>query len=458
MADAPAQGQPIASPAASKLVRLLRRRFRQLLFLMVASTILLAVGAVVLTVWWLTSLNGLPDIGDPFDAAAFRSFHVPDDENAFTFFRAAQDKITPIPTLPHRAISDISRLPWVRLDPKLREWGETNGEAVALFLKGAAKADGISHPAGQGSARGYSAFHPVPIIPLVLLEGARREADGNASGAWDCYRAVLRSVTHLRRRGSYLERFVANEIQADLSSRLSSWAADPRTTTAQLRTALDDVLASEPKPEWEQFSLKVEYLELMQALNQPVDALYPNLEDRANNFYRVRDIPVPPKLAVWLFEAKRFLWREPDRSKRAVRLLFANWLAHAETPNARRQKPAVRAMISPGVMPGNLPLYPTVRGTAELARSMSPEDLAKWLVSARDLETIFWISEWPSLRRTEKTRYSDAVLELANELYRREHGSPPHSEEALVGTYLKSLPDDGSAEVDDGSAPTISGE
>jgi len=27
--------------------------------------------------------------------------------------------------------------------------------------------------------------------------------------------------------------------------------------------------------------------------------------------------------------------------------------------------------------------------------------------------------------------------------------------EALVGTYLKSLPDDGSAELDDGSAPTV---
>ena len=37
----------------------------------------LAVAATALAIWWLTSLNGLPDIGDPFDVAAFRAFSVP---------------------------------------------------------------------------------------------------------------------------------------------------------------------------------------------------------------------------------------------------------------------------------------------------------------------------------------------------------------------------------------------
>jgi hypothetical protein len=44
---------------------------------------------------------------------------------------------------------------------------------------------------------------------------------------------------------------------------------------------------------------------------------------------------------------------------------------------------------------------------------------------------------------------------LATELYRRERGSLPSSDEALVGTYLKSLPDDRSPDVDDGTAPTV---
>jgi hypothetical protein len=46
---------------------------------------------------------------------------------------------------------------------------------------------------------------------------------------------------------------------------------------------------------------------------------------------------------------------------------------------------------------------------------------------------------------------------LAEELYRREHGRSPASVSELVGTYLKSLPDDGSSDLDDGTTPTVDG-
>jgi hypothetical protein len=44
---------------------------------------------------------------------------------------------------------------------------------------------------------------------------------------------------------------------------------------------------------------------------------------------------------------------------------------------------------------------------------------------------------------------------LATELYHRERGSEPSSDEALVGAYLKSLPDDSAPEVYDGTAPIV---
>ena len=46
---------------------------------------------------------------------------------------------------------------------------------------------------------------------------------------------------------------------------------------------------------------------------------------------------------------------------------------------------------------------------------------------------------------------------LASELYHRERGTLPPSEDALVGTYLESLPDDGSAELGDETTPTVIG-
>ena len=48
-----------------------------------------------------------------------------------------------------------------------------------------------------------------------------------------------------------------------------------------------------------------------------------------------------------------------------------------------------------------------------------------------------------------------AVVMLATELYHRGCASLPTSEEALVGTYLNSLPDDRPPDFDDGTAPTV---
>ncbi len=84
------------SGASQKLLQLLRKRLRQLLRVALVLATCLAVAAAAFAIWWLTSLNGLPDIGDPFDVAAFRAFSVPDDQNAFTFLRRAQEKLTPI--------------------------------------------------------------------------------------------------------------------------------------------------------------------------------------------------------------------------------------------------------------------------------------------------------------------------------------------------------------------------
>ena len=55
----------------------------------------------------------------------------------------------------------------------------------------------------------------------------------------------------------------------------------------------------------------------------------------------------------------------------------------------------------------------------------------------------------------DRKAHRELVIMLATEIYRRERGSFPPSDEALVGTYLKSLPDDGSADVADGTTPTV---
>jgi hypothetical protein len=68
---------------------------------------------------------------------------------------------------------------------------------------------------------------------------------------------------------------------------------------------------------------------------------------------------------------------------------------------------------------------------------------------------LVWSHFSPTLRHREQAAYCGLVVVLANEIYHRERGVFPPSEEALVGTYLESLPDDGSAELDDRTTPTV---
>ena len=50
-------------------------------------------------------------------------------------------------------------------------------------------------------------------------------------------------------------------------------------------------------------------------------------------------------MAGYLDSGWRFLLREPERSRRVLQLVYANWLAHRK-PRAAPRKPAVRALFS----------------------------------------------------------------------------------------------------------------
>jgi hypothetical protein len=122
---------------------LLRKRPRQLARVTLALAIGLAPAATALAIWWLTSLNGPPDIGEPFDVAEFRAFSVPDERNAFTFKRRAWEKLTPVRGLVwgRGANPDDLQFSWSIANPKWREWAGENREALELFLQGAERAD-----------------------------------------------------------------------------------------------------------------------------------------------------------------------------------------------------------------------------------------------------------------------------------------------------------------------------
>ena len=172
-------------------------------------------------------------------------------------------------------------------------------------------------------------------------------------------------------------------------------------------------------------------------------------------------------MAGYLDAGCRLLLREPERSRRVLRLLYANWLAHVERQEPGPQQPAVRAAF-PLLNSTNpvswgkttVSLYPVGPLAPAAARSLPPQEVARWLVATNDAKLRIIVANdiqwpWSPDRLRDRKAYRELVVMLAEEIYRRERGSYPPSEDALVGTYLKSLPDDGSADLDDGTAPTV---
>jgi hypothetical protein len=449
--ESPAAAPAAVSGTSRKLLQLLRKRLRQLLRVTIVLAIVLALAATALAIWWLTSLNGLPDIGDPFDVDAIRGLKIPDDENALTFLRRAQEKLVLLPELPQAVRAAAPTVSWSQADPRLRAWVEANRPALELFQQGADRPDGIWQPSGQFYWQNYPMLNNAGLMWVALLEGGRRGESGDMAGAWECYRAVLRMTTHVRRRGQLNWRFDANVLHTALRKRLATWAADPKTTIPQLRRALDEAILNQPKPEWDAFSLKLEYLELNRRLEQSGRQIH---ELEAELSYRLGGFEVPTNLAESLYAGHRFLKHEPERSRRALRLLFANWLAHVEFPELRQERPAVRALISIGTSTSSIPLYPVSPLAPAGARVISPREVASWLVSTKDVKKVLYNCDWPFVFNQERRGHRELVISLAGELYRRERGVLPPSEEALVGTYLESLPDDGWADLDDGTVPT----
>jgi hypothetical protein len=456
------------SGTSQKLLQLLRNRLRQLLRVVVVLAACVAVAATALAIWWFNSLNGLPDIGDPFDVAAFRAFGLPDEQNAFTYLRRASEKLTPIVGMVGGNGADPGDLKfsWSIANPTLREWADENREAFGLFQQGAEQADAANLAGDPKDNR----FINGSLITLAALEASRREEGGDTAGAWDCHRAVLRTISHLRRRGSTRQREIARGASRLLQRRLTDWATGPRTTISQLRRALEVVLENEPKPEWDLFAVKYGYLELMGALERPVPLSALQAIEGEWTF-RLGDLSLSPEMVGQLEAARRFLLREPERSRRVLRLLCANYLAHAETRGRQPRKPAVFAALSyltstNPISKGKcfIPVYPVGPEAPAGARALPPEGVAGWLVAALDarLRLMRGYDEWlppvrPRDRRTfaDRRAYRDLVIMLATEIFRRERGAPPPTEDALVGTYLQRLPDDGSAELADGTTPTV---
>ncbi len=312
--------------------------------------LLMAVGGVF--IYRAASLNGLPTIPEPVDVASVESLRVPDDENAFTFYAQAVKRLVPEEAGDPSDITWAVREGWHSVNPSQRRWLEANRQALSFWRQG------TEHHQAQDRQPSETSLSPKlrKFAQLALMEAARLENRGDHGGAWEWYHALLRSSRHVGQNSGWEGRRIGAELYAAASSRATSWARHGKVTSTMLHDALYDLQQLEsmtPKPS-ETFGF--EYVRLLRILN-----------DGSNELNTV-DQDDPSRLRG---RVDHFLGNEPERSRRVLRLIFANWLAECDLPPSQRPDPK---LVEPA-------LFEDPDAPAS-AQRLSPETLMNWYRSS----------------------------------------------------------------------------
>ena len=411
---------------------------------LVLTECLVAVVAGV-ALWWATGRLDLPDLpgnSEPFDAEAFQNARLDPKSNAYTVWRRALGR----PDGPPALFAPGAKWRLNSADPRDLAWLKANREALAVFLEGVERPDAQAFPyipLVPGARRAGNEVKTATLGNLAMLaleEVNRRAYRGDMEGSWIHLRAGFRAARLIARHGALSERTFAGVLRTESLRRLGAWADDPRTTPALLRRAINDLVALESLAPDDSVPVKADYVQEKKSFDA-----------RSRNAWTQHNSIFPPGPDDWrilrviegaLFPIRRARAVEPERSRRLLKQLTANWLTYFALPLEAREAPAARVSYRTSWRTFGIDLF----HPGPKARLAPPLVLAKSFSRSYDarLSLVSFWTEFKIVRRKERADHCIALITVAEALYRRDHGGEsPITPETLVGPYLKTLPDDG---------------
>ena len=263
--------------------------------------------------------------------------------------------------------TDWMKLTWSNAGPAVRSYLESSRPALAVWRLGTERPDAVYHQPGKMAADTFLPMvNDLRMLSLMsALESSRLEEEGALAEAWSWYKDMLRASRHVGRHGAVIERAVGAREFEFAARRIVHWSADARVDAALLRRALADTVAADALTPPLSVSMKIQYL----ICQRDLDELR----------VMVGDIPMPGGQNGWLEKAlgatkakapiqraRLKITNDVERSRRVLRLLYANWLPQMDKPANERAPIAIR---SPTLIYANDVTAPAA------ARAIAPEDL-----------------------------------------------------------------------------------
>ena len=404
----------------------------------VLGLILLALMTPLLVRTWF--LSHVPDIGDPFDVAAFcKSMEVPPGQGAIAAYRGAarayhDEQKSPFEMPSNGELTRAWREGWHKADDTVKDWVATH-EASLLEWRQVTERDQVWFNSSEDLLWRYELLwqheHGDVTSPLfylgsvAALRGLKCEAEKDFAGAFEWYRASLRARDQL---------WSAAWMADDLSNILD-WAALPEVSAAQLRTALAQLRRDRAARQPASHAIKVEYLRAMNSLRKR-DGLATAIRYRSGT-----QSPMDTKTAVfWRFVY--WVCGEPERTRRLYQHLVANQLRGVDLP-----APTHRALHTPTSTliyndDAAVPLPAQHLSAARLAGSIRMSGISHSLESSATGGQL--LRDPISEHFFREARAFPVLFELVLvlQIHRREHGTFPTQLEDLVPDYIDAVPVD----------------
>lgn len=381
--------------------------------------------------WRRSQLRGLPDVGPPFDVAAFRNPPaVSDDRNAFVLYHRAAQRFRQMNPDESKSFSNAN-LRWSHADARLRAWVAEHAEAVALLRAGSERPEAAF---GATEAPTVQAAHSEKsqvinrlswVGDAALFEAGRLRSEGDRAGAWALLKAVVRASRHMAQGlPTAWGRTTAMTLVQYANGPVAEWTRDPAVDVTLLRRALDDLTAAEALTP----PLAAGYRENYLLAEESLADLKPFLVQWS--LRRSESAPFDPSVHAPGLAA--YFRNEPERSRRVLRLLFANDLAWCDRPFSER----------PALADARLHVYEPDPSAAPSSRAIPPDELARWADSSL-LAPVLPARLGDLERWGHNDRWSLGLLKesVAVALFTREVGRPPASPAEALRRYLPS-PDD----------------